>query len=794
MARLEREVFERLVLDHHAAVYRSAMRVLCDRGAAEDATQDVFLRVLTGKLPLPDSESPRPSLCWLATRLACNELRGSRRREFAHRRADAHHRSRNSMNSESPAELADDIEQQRRVRALVHDLPEDLRVPLLLRFEDGLTFSAIGSALHVSESTAHERVQRALERLRARCQRVAPGLVAVDWSAALPPLLAADPVEPAPAGLVNRLLNLWPSAAASSVVLVKLAGVALLLAGIAVAAVSIGGADDGPPPPAAGEVARAHVTTDGERPLDALPGRVPAGEAIAPPEPRPRDEYVTFSGTVVDATNAPVEGARVVAVAAGGYKPFEIAKTSTDGAGAFELLVSRQARPVPAKKTRVSVFDGPLRVWESDVLSLPGDRDAVDLPIVLPREAGLESERYSLAVAVRDDSGAPVADARVVLYPDPALLPAGQPAPWIGTGPGDCEGRTDPRGVAHLQGRVPGAKVVFVDGRPLGLRTDLQPVAVSGGGRHRHEVQLDEGARIDVRITTVDGGVPAWANAWLIDETDRIHHPGKMNGSGAIRFSHLDRGPFTLRVTSNPWSPARLTGLRPSSEIVSVRLKDQSDERDVGDHEAEVHGRLIDAATGELVRFEDVCVEVREVRPGPSTLTLDRAVPPRPVQRMLDERKYERFHLTGLAAGEHAVVVDVPGYCQTVAVVSLTERQVRLGLEIELRRGVVVRGRVVDAAGEPVADALVFPAGVGAGADAHVEALRRSAALGDAPRWAFDLPCSVRSDEHGRFALERVPPLQQLRLIALTSSAVGEAASTAFQPGEERGGFELHLR
>src|SRR5262245_25619351 len=72
--------FERLVRDHHAAVYRSAHRVLGDGPAAADTAQDVFVRLLAGKVALDPAADERAVLCWLATRLAQNAARAARRR------------------------------------------------------------------------------------------------------------------------------------------------------------------------------------------------------------------------------------------------------------------------------------------------------------------------------------------------------------------------------------------------------------------------------------------------------------------------------------------------------------------------------------------------------------------------------------------------------------------------------------------------------------------------------------------------------------------------------------------
>src|SRR5690606_12784635 len=146
-------------------------------------------------------------------------------------------------------------------RHLVNDLPDELRLPLVLRYQDGLTYAAVGSALSISESTAHERVRHALQRLRAALGRagfaVAP--------AGLPDLVAAAEPPTAPAGLEARLLSAASHGAAGAtagatalagvgarVVVATLLGIGLV-AGVFAFTLGEGGLP--PVAPAAGHVA-----------------------------------------------------------------------------------------------------------------------------------------------------------------------------------------------------------------------------------------------------------------------------------------------------------------------------------------------------------------------------------------------------------------------------------------------------------------------------------------------------------------------------------------------------------
>ncbi|MHC4732258.1 MAG: sigma-70 family RNA polymerase sigma factor, partial [Planctomycetota bacterium] len=65
-------------------------------------------------------------------------------------------------------ELCTDEAIRRRIAQLVLALPEHYRVVILLRFYDGLTPCSIAKRLKVSDSTVRTRLQRGLQRLRAR--------------------------------------------------------------------------------------------------------------------------------------------------------------------------------------------------------------------------------------------------------------------------------------------------------------------------------------------------------------------------------------------------------------------------------------------------------------------------------------------------------------------------------------------------------------------------------------------------------------------------------------------------
>ena len=78
---MRREEFERLVRAHHAAVFRTAQRVLRSDADAADVAQQVFLDLWRrGSRGLTTDAASEGRLRWLAGRMALNALRAARRR------------------------------------------------------------------------------------------------------------------------------------------------------------------------------------------------------------------------------------------------------------------------------------------------------------------------------------------------------------------------------------------------------------------------------------------------------------------------------------------------------------------------------------------------------------------------------------------------------------------------------------------------------------------------------------------------------------------------------------------
>ncbi len=162
-ARIDPHAFTVLYQRYVNHVHRYCYRRLGSREAAEDATSQVFMKVLAG-LPSCRNASFRG---WLFA-IAHNEVIDRRRRERPSYPLDGvdtlHDRA------PSPEELALAGDDARRVQALLRQLPEHQRQVIELRMA-GLTGTEIASALNRSPANVHVTQFRALQRLRELAEK-----------------------------------------------------------------------------------------------------------------------------------------------------------------------------------------------------------------------------------------------------------------------------------------------------------------------------------------------------------------------------------------------------------------------------------------------------------------------------------------------------------------------------------------------------------------------------------------------------------------------------------------------
>lgn len=158
--------FSEIVREHQSMVFSLAYHYLRDRALAEEVAQEAFIRLYRN---LDSIESGTHLIRWLrkvAWRLCIDEKR---------RRPRARHLSLDET-ADPPADASDsDTLMAERLRQLVACLPENMRIAIILRYQEEMDPVEIARELNVPLNTIKSRLQRGLALLRRKLGRFYEG-------------------------------------------------------------------------------------------------------------------------------------------------------------------------------------------------------------------------------------------------------------------------------------------------------------------------------------------------------------------------------------------------------------------------------------------------------------------------------------------------------------------------------------------------------------------------------------------------------------------------------------------
>ncbi|NQV05726.1 sigma-70 family RNA polymerase sigma factor [bacterium] len=155
------EAFGVLVRRHQAFVFGAAMRVVKDPVLAEDIAQEAFIKAYKARDSFRGDSQVRTWMYRITTNLALNAV--TRRRETPVE--DGLLETALQVEGPSHAVIAD--EQRAMVRAAIDRLPDKLKVPLVLREFEYLSYEEISDSLDIPLNTVRTRILRARRSLRA---------------------------------------------------------------------------------------------------------------------------------------------------------------------------------------------------------------------------------------------------------------------------------------------------------------------------------------------------------------------------------------------------------------------------------------------------------------------------------------------------------------------------------------------------------------------------------------------------------------------------------------------------
>jgi RNA polymerase sigma-70 factor (ECF subfamily) len=158
------ELFER----HADRIYDLAYRLLGERAAAEDAMQEVFLKIYRGVPKLDIERDPAP---WVlrVTQNVCRDVwrsaqyRASRRSRPIHEEVDSGLTL--AAHSADPEQAMLKSERERLVQEAIMRLPPTLRVVVVLHEYMGLPHQEVADIVGASHTAVRKRHSRALAKL-----------------------------------------------------------------------------------------------------------------------------------------------------------------------------------------------------------------------------------------------------------------------------------------------------------------------------------------------------------------------------------------------------------------------------------------------------------------------------------------------------------------------------------------------------------------------------------------------------------------------------------------------------
>jgi len=157
-----------LVRRHEAAVKTNCRYISGSVADAEDLSQDVFVKAYFG---LRRFEGRSSFLTWI------KRIKANHCINFVKKR-----RVRSFVDVEDPSVMTSDrirvepagtsgltrAKRRERIRTALEGIPDSLRIPLILRDLDGLSYQAIAEDMGIGLSAAKMRVKRGREAFRAR--------------------------------------------------------------------------------------------------------------------------------------------------------------------------------------------------------------------------------------------------------------------------------------------------------------------------------------------------------------------------------------------------------------------------------------------------------------------------------------------------------------------------------------------------------------------------------------------------------------------------------------------------
>jgi len=154
-------IFQNEIYSLKDKLFRLAKRMLFDRQAAEDATQDVLVKLWQKRSELGKYKN-KEVLAMVAIRNKClDEIKKDKRRRIHYRASGI-----SAISFSSPDKGIEAKDKMTLVKRAIEELPEQQRTIIQLRDVEGMDYDEIEAILEISQGTIRTNLSRARKKVR----------------------------------------------------------------------------------------------------------------------------------------------------------------------------------------------------------------------------------------------------------------------------------------------------------------------------------------------------------------------------------------------------------------------------------------------------------------------------------------------------------------------------------------------------------------------------------------------------------------------------------------------------
>ncbi|MCD8554902.1 sigma-70 family RNA polymerase sigma factor [Seleniivibrio sp.] len=162
------QAFEMLILKYQSKLFATSMNVVKNRELAEDIVQEAFMKAFMKLDSLKNREQFYPWLKRIALNIALNHFEKEKRVMDVETEDDETSFFENIGSGESPEELTLKEELHKYVRSYVDSLPDKLRVVIVLREVEDMSYEEIAEMMNIPLGTVRSRLFNARQIIKDR--------------------------------------------------------------------------------------------------------------------------------------------------------------------------------------------------------------------------------------------------------------------------------------------------------------------------------------------------------------------------------------------------------------------------------------------------------------------------------------------------------------------------------------------------------------------------------------------------------------------------------------------------